>query len=109
MRAKLYSYKVDQETKSHNKCKGVKSSVVKKEITMDHYRNTLYSRKNHCVNQNNIRSYHHQIYSETSYKVALSCNDDKVYICDNNVHTRNLGHYLNKKSNLEFLGGTHPK
>ena len=24
-------------------------------------------------------------------------NDDKVFICDDNVHTRSIGHYKNKK------------
>jgi len=44
-----------------------------------------------------IRSYGHQIYTEKVNKIALSCNDDKVFICDDNIHTRNHGHYLNFK------------
>jgi hypothetical protein len=96
LRAKLYTYSVDGEKKSHNKCKGVKSCVVKKEITIDDYRNTLYNRENKNVKQNGIRSYGHEIFTEQVNKIALSCNDDKVYILDDNIHTRNHGHFLNK-------------
>jgi len=38
------------------------------------------------------------IYTQTINKVALSCTDDKVYICDNNIDTFNIGHYKTKKS-----------
>ena len=64
---------------------------------MNDYRNTLYSRESMSVKQNGIRSYVHQVFTERINKVALSCNDDKVYILDNNVGTRNIGHFMNKK------------
>jgi hypothetical protein len=96
LRAKLYTFTHDGEIKSHNKCKGVKSCVVKKEITIDDYRNTLYNRENKIIQQNGIRSYEHQLYTERVSKIALSCRDDKVYICDDNVHTYNHGHYKTK-------------
>jgi hypothetical protein len=95
LRAKLYTYTVEGSDENHNRCKGVKSSVVKNEIKLENYRNTLYSGVNFSVSQNNIRTYNHQLYSETCHKVALSSKDDKVYICENQVDTRNHGHYLN--------------
>ena len=70
-----------------NRCKGIKSSVVKSEIKTKDYVNTLYTHEPKFVYQNGIRSYEHELYSETQYKKALSCNDDKVYICDNNINT----------------------
>jgi hypothetical protein len=97
LRAKLYTFSVDGEKKSHNKCKGVKSCVAKNEITIDDYRNTLYSRNSKSVMQNGIRSYQHEIYTEKVRKIALSCNDDKVHILDNNIYTVNHGHYSNTK------------
>ena len=97
LRSKLYTFTTDKDDKSHNKCKGVKSNVVNNEININDYRNTLNNRKSKSVSQNNIRSYGHQIFTESINKIALSCNDDKVYICDNNIDTRNHGHYLNKK------------
>jgi hypothetical protein len=96
LRAKLYTYSVDGENKSHNKCKGVKSCVAKKEITIDDYRHTLYERESKRVMQNGIRSYGHELYTERVSKIALSCNDDKVFILDDNIHTRNHGHFQNK-------------
>ena len=96
LRAKLYTYTEDGHEESHNKCKGIKSCVVKKEISIDDYRNTLYSRDSKIVSQNNIRSYGHQLYTEKISKVALSCRDDKVFICDDNIHTYNHGHYKTK-------------
>jgi len=95
LRAKLYTF-ISEDDKPHNKCKGVKKCVSKK-ILMNDYRNTLYSRESMSVKQNGIRSYGHQVFTERINKVALSCNDDKVYILDNNVGTRNIGHFMNKK------------
>ena len=96
LRAKLYSYTVDGEDQSHNKAKGTKQCVVKRDITINDYRDSLYNRTKKIVSQNGIRSYGHDLYTERISKVALSGNDDKVHILDNNVNTRNLGHYKNK-------------
>ena len=52
-----------------------------------------YNREEKSIKQNGIRSYKHQLYTETIKKVALSCFDDKRYICDDNIHTYNIGHY----------------
>jgi hypothetical protein len=92
LRAKLYAYTVDNDDKKHLKCKGVKSCVVKNELNITRYRDCLYSRKSEKVKQNSIRSYGHQLFTETVNKTALSCKDDKVYICDNNIDTRNFGY-----------------
>ena len=50
----------------------------------------LFSRVSHEITQNGIRSYGHQLYTETVRKKGLSCNDDKVHICENNINTFNL-------------------
>lgn len=92
LRSKLYSYKVDGEKKDRSKCKGVKKAVVKNEIKFEDYKTTLTTRESKNISQNGIRSYKHQLYSETQTKTALSCNDDKVFICDNNINTYNFGH-----------------
>ena len=82
LRSKMYSYTVDGETKSKNICKGINK-----------YINTLYTHEPKFIYQNGIRSYEHELYSETQYKKCLSCYDDKVYICDNNINTYSFGHY----------------
>jgi len=93
LRSKLYSYSVDSDKKDHSKCKGVKSSVVKQEIKLNDYKNTLFKRQEFSIKQNGFRSYKHQIYTETVKKVALSFNDDKCYVTNNNVNTYTFGHY----------------
>ena len=70
---------------------------MKKELNIDRYRECLFSRKPQKVFQNNIRSYGHQIYTERINKTCLSANDDKVFICDDNIHSYNLGHYKTKE------------
>ena len=96
LRSKLYSYMTDKE-EEHKKCKGVKKYVVKKYITHENYKNTLFKRENFEIKQNGIRSYGHQLYSETVSKIALSACSDKEYICDDNIHTFSHGHYKIKK------------
>ena len=90
LRAKLYSYKTD--SKESKICKGVKKSVVQKILTLENYKEVLFNHNKISVNQRRIRSYIHQLYSEQCSKVALSGNDDKLYICDDNIKTYNFGH-----------------
>lgn len=97
LRSKLYAYKtLGKESK---KCKGVKRSVVKKELSFEKYNNirlndTLqYINENGNVKQNVIRSYKHKLYTECVSKVALNPLDDKSYLCDNRVDVLTFGHY----------------
>jgi hypothetical protein len=100
LRAKLYTYTIDEENESHNKAKGVKKSVANNKLSMINYKDTLFTRESLSVQQNGIRSKQHQLYSETQTKIALSCKDDKVFICDNNINTYSFGHYKIKNSKL---------
>jgi hypothetical protein len=97
LRSKLYAYKtLGKESK---KCKGVKRSVVKKELTFKKYNdirindNLDYINTHGSITQNVIRSYKHQLYTETVSKVALNPLDDKSYLCDNRIDTLTFGHY----------------
>ena len=62
-------------------------------MTTKDYVNTLYTHEPKYIEQNGIRSYGHELYTETQKKVALSHLDNKLYICDDNVKTYNFGHY----------------
>jgi hypothetical protein len=90
LRSKLYSFTVEGEEHCHNRCKGVKTYVAKK-LTIDNYRDTLQTTKSLSVSQNSIRSYQHEIYTESTTKVALSSVDDKVHIANNYINTYNFG------------------
>jgi hypothetical protein len=92
-RAKLYAYEVLGDSNKHLRCKGVKTSVANKELNIEKYIDVIFNRKKVSVVQNGIRSYKHELFTESVQKVALSGNDDKVYICDNNINTYNFGHY----------------
>ena len=96
LRPKLYSFKTD-DGKEKKTCKGVKKNVVKNKITLDDYRTTLYTHKNKEISQNGIRSYSHEIYTETQNKIALSARDDKIWISDDNITCYNFGYKLISK------------
>ena len=95
LRAKLYSYKM-YEGDETNKCKGVKSSVVKKEITFKDYKDCLFgglADGKQMRTMNVIRSHKHELCTEQVNKIALSSNDDKRVVLEDRVHTLARGHY----------------
>ena len=92
LRAKLYSYKMDEGGES-KKCKGIKKRVVESSISHEDYKTCLLTGKEQLRKQNILRSYEHEVYTEEINKVALSALDDKRYILDDGVHTLAWGHY----------------
>ena len=92
LRAKLYSYRMF-EGKEEKKCKGIKKSVVRKGISHEDYKECLFSKKPQMRKMNVIRSYKHEIFSETVNKIALSANDDKRIILEERISTLSYGHY----------------
>ena len=92
LRAKLYSYKMF-EGKEEKKCKGIKKSVIKKNISHEDYKECFFSGAPQMRKMNVIRSYKHEIFSETVNKIALSANDDKRIILDDRISTLSYGHY----------------
>ena len=92
LRAKLYSYKMD-EGKENKRCKGIKKAVVEKSITHENYKTCLETGKEQLRRQNIIRSYEHVLYTEEVNKVALSAADDKRYLLKDSFDTLAWGHY----------------
>ena len=92
LRAKLYSYKM-YEGKEEKKCKRIKKNVIKNKITHEGYKHCLFTRKSKLTKMNVIRSRAHNIYTEKINNVALSCKDDKRFICEDGVNTFALGHF----------------
>ena len=62
LRAKLYSYKMFNG-KEEKKCKGIKKSAVKKDISHENYRDCFFSEKPQMRKMNVIRSHGHEIFS----------------------------------------------
>ena len=92
LRAKLYSYRVE-ESYEEKKCKGVKKAVIKKTISFNDYKNCLFDNKPAMRKMNVIRSHLHTMYTETVNKIALSPFDDKRIIRKDKIHTLAYGHY----------------
>jgi hypothetical protein len=92
LRAKCYAFNIDGCKKKNIKCKGIKTSVAKRDLNMDKYKNTLFSRESESIVQNGIRSYKHNIYTESVSKTAISCTDDKVNVHEDNIRTYNFGY-----------------
>ena len=92
LRAKLYSYKMDEGGES-KKCKGIKKQVVESSIRHEDYKTCLLTGKEQLRKQNILRSYEHEVYTEEINKVALSALDDKRYILGDGIHTLAWGHY----------------
>ena len=93
LRAKLYSYRVF-EGKEEKKCKGIKKSVIKKNISYEDYEECLFTEIPQMRKMNVIRSRGHEIFSETVNKITLSANDDKRIMKDK-ISTMALGHKNN--------------
>ena len=92
LRAKLYSYKMD-EGKENKRCKGIKKAVVEKSITHEDYKTCLQTGKEQLRRQNIIRSCEHVLYTEEVNKIALSATDDKRYLLNDSFDTLAWGHY----------------
>ena len=92
LRCKLYAYKMDCG-KEEKKCKGVKKGVVKKGVTLEDYKNCLFTKEDQQRTMNAIRSRQHNIHTESITKIALSANDDKRIILEDGINTLAIGHY----------------
>ena len=92
LRAKLYSYKMD-EGKENKRCKGIKKAVVERTIRHEDYKKCLETGKEQLRRQNIIRSYEHTLYTEEVNKIALSATDDKRYLLNDSFDTLAWGHY----------------
>ena len=92
LRAKLYSYKMD-EGKENKRCKGIKKAVVEKSIRHEDYKTCLQTGKEQLRKQNIIRSYEHTLYTEEVNKIALSAADDKRYLLKDSYDTLAWGHH----------------
>ena len=90
LRPKMYSVK--DAKKNIRKAKGVKKTVVEKEIRHEHYKEALFEKKQLWHGMNMLCSEGHEIYGLRVNKVSLSPFDTKRCISENSVHTMAYGH-----------------
>ncbi len=101
LRPKSYAYEVNRlkdddgnwkYNAQEKKCKGVKKCVIKKEITIDDYRECLFSKQSQLRTMNAIRSRQHNIGTEIINKTVLSAYDDKRVILEDGINTLPYGY-----------------
>ena len=91
LRLKMYSYVKDNQ-KGGKTAKGIKKNVLKKDITHENYKNTLFNCEQMYHKMKTIRSEKHQLGSYEINKVSLSCFDDKRYILEDGITSFAYGH-----------------
>ena len=94
LRAKLYATKMDSGEES-KKCKGINKTVTKNDIAFGGYKDVLFNQTTQMRKMNVIRSYKHEIYTETVNKTALSGDDDKRIVNSDRIRTMAYGHFKN--------------
>ena len=91
LKSKMYSYKT--ENKENKTAKGVKKNVIKSELSLSDYRDTLQKCNTMRDKMRTIRSEYHQISSYQINKVSLSPFDDKRYILDDGISSYAYGNF----------------
>ena len=92
LRSKMYSY-IKDDGKNGKTAKGIKKSVIKKDIKHENYKNVLLENQQMLHKMKTIRSHKHELASYEINKVSLSCFDDKRYILDGGITSFADGHY----------------
>ena len=92
LRAKLYATKMYSGEES-KKCKGINKVVTKNNIAFKDYKDVLFNQTVQMRKMNVIRSYGHEVYTETVNKTALSGDDDKRLVLLDRIRTMAYGHH----------------
>lgn len=93
LRAKMYSYIIDNDKNEHKKCKGIKKCNVSKNINHNMYKDALFNAKIYYEKQCLIKSEKHVLTSIEQNKISLSSFDDKRYTLSDSITTMTFGHY----------------
>ena len=91
LRPKMYSI-LEADGINIKKAKGVKKSVVRKNIYHEQYRETLLDKKTFRHGMDVLRSERHHIFGQHLNKVSLSPFDSKRWIAENGVDTLAYGY-----------------
>ena len=96
LRSKMYAFSCDG--KEDKRAKGIAKVVVKKDLRLQHYKETLFNDSQLISVMNTFRSHNHEIYLESIKKIGLSCFDDKRYLLEDGITSYAYGHYsISKK------------
>ena len=96
LRAKMYSMPAKDAKKDQKKGKGIKKSVLKKDIKHQDFKDCLFEKREYQHSMMGFRSHQHQLlYTQKQTKKSLSPFDDKRFILEDGFTTRAHGHHLN--------------
>lgn len=95
LKSKMYSIKAegDGEFDGKRTAKGIKEGVKCRELKHEDYKEVLFEKTDKYVEQCNIISKNHDLYTVKQNKKALSGYDDKRYVLINGIGTLAYGHY----------------
>ena len=93
LRSKMYSYLKDNQNVGKT-AKGIKKNIIKKVITHENYKETLFGNKQIYHSMKTIRSKKHELGSYEINKVSLSCFDDKRYLLEDGINSYAYRHHL---------------
>ena len=71
----------------------MKKNVIEKEITHEHYKESLFGRKQFMHKMKILRSEGHEMYGMCMNKISISPFDTKRWIADDGVQTLAYGHF----------------
>ena len=95
LRAKMYSMLAKDAKKDQKKGKGIKKSVLKKDIKHQDFKDCLFEKREYQHSMMGFRSHQHQLYTGKQTKKSLSLFDDKRFILEDGYTTRAHGHHRN--------------
>lgn len=100
LRSKMYAVSVESSNQQKKtvelKAKGVKKSLLSKELRFESYSKCLRDSATTIHHYHQIRSYKHHLVTKQSTKVGLSSYDDKRYLLPCGIHSYAYGHYRTK-------------
>ena len=76
LRARTYTYLMDDDNEK-KKAKGIKKCIIKRRLTFENYKDSLFNNKTILKSQLRFKSNLHDVYTEEVNKIALNSNDDK--------------------------------
>ena len=101
LRPKMYSIETSEDT-TIKRAKGINRSVVRQTLSHSDYYLAYINRKIEPVEQTNIISQHHQVYTLTKRKRGLSVYDDKRAWINKN-ESRPYGYNSRKRKSSEDI------
>ena len=91
LRPNVYSYKTEDNVEL-KKAKGTKKCIINKMLNFNDYKNCLLDNIKVLRSQQRFKSENHSVYTENINKIALSYNDDKMFVATDGIESYPYGY-----------------